>query len=353
MHDRNKIVDNITIENSNHPGRQTKMDLSVVLISRNQEWNISRLIGSVLRCLPDNISTEVVLVDSASTDRTIEIARTYPVKIFQLKPDQILTPSAGRWVGTRFSTGDFILFLDGDMELCEGWVERALLVMQTMPDVAVVCGPWINLPKAMQRDDVSVDTNSAEEGYSFAGANIGGAALYRRSVLNEVGTFNPYLYSDEEPELSIRIRHAGYDMLKLNHPIAYHYSDPSEAISTLIQRWKRNLWLGMGQSIRYHIGDKLFWTYVKERGFGCLPALILLVGGLSFFYSLFINNWTSFILWLLILLLGMAGIAVRRRSFYRMIYSVVQRLLVLDGTVRGLFIRPMDPETYPCNIEKI
>src|SRR5205814_10040498 len=42
----------------------------------------------------------------------------------------------------------------------------------------------------------------------------GGAALYRRSVLEHVGTFNPYLFSDEEPELYIRIRHAGYQVLQ-------------------------------------------------------------------------------------------------------------------------------------------
>jgi len=43
--------------------------------------------------------------------------------------------------------------------------------------------------------------------------------MYRRAVLEEVGTFNPYLNSDEEPELGLRIRHAGYRILELDHPI--------------------------------------------------------------------------------------------------------------------------------------
>jgi glycosyltransferase involved in cell wall biosynthesis len=330
-------------------------DLSVVLISRNQDWNTSRLIASVQGCLPDFISSEIVLVDSASTDRTIEIASAFPINILQLKPDQRLTPAAGRWAGTRFSSGELVLFLDGDMELCKGWLEQALPIMQSRPEVAVVSGPWINLPRTGQSEQ---ERNAAgalfeESGYSPVGANIGGAAMYRRSVLNQVGTFNPYLYSDEEPELSARIRHAGYSMLRLRHPIAYHYSDPGEAVSTLIHRWQRNLWLGMGQSIRYHLGDDLFWFYLRERGFGCTPALVLVAGGTSLVYALVARQWLFLMLWLLVVLMGLAGITLRKRSLYKTVYTLVQRLLVLDGTTRGFFIRPMDPNAYPCNIEII
>ena len=63
---------------------------------------------------------------------------------------------------------------------------------------------------------------------------VGGAAMYRRSTLEEVGPFNPWMHSDGEPELCVRIRHAGYRILKLGHPIAYHYSDPDGIISTAV-----------------------------------------------------------------------------------------------------------------------
>jgi glycosyltransferase involved in cell wall biosynthesis len=331
------------------------MDLSVVLISRNQEWNIARLIGSVLKCVPCVISREIVLIDSASTDRTVDIACAYPISILRLKPEQPLTPSAGRWVGYKYSTGDHILFLDGDMELCNGWLERALSVMQTMPNVAVVSGPWITLPKTNQRDDTSCVefARDEENGYSIEGANIGGAALYRRSVLRQVGPFNPYLYSDEEPELSIRIRHAGYNILSLNHPIAYHYSDPSEAISTLIQRWRRNLWLGMGQSIRYHLGDELFWPYVKERGYGCLPTIGLAVGIICIISSILSSNWFPLIIWSSLLILLVILESLRTRSPYRTLYSLIQRIFVVDGTIRGFFMKPMNAETFPDKHEII
>ena len=97
-------------------------ELSVVLISKNQEWNIARLVESVLRETDALPSREIVLVDSASTDRTTEIAARYPIAVLKLCPEQRLTAAAGRYVGYKRTTGDLVLFLDGDMELVRGVV---------------------------------------------------------------------------------------------------------------------------------------------------------------------------------------------------------------------------------------
>jgi glycosyltransferase involved in cell wall biosynthesis len=89
-------------------------ELSVVLISKNQEWNIARLVESVLKETDRLPAREIVLVDSASTDRTIEIAAQYPISVLRLCPKQRLTAAAGRYVGTKQTRGGLVLFLDGD-----------------------------------------------------------------------------------------------------------------------------------------------------------------------------------------------------------------------------------------------
>ncbi len=66
-------------------------DLAVVLISKDQEWNIVRLIKSALRWTASFPSREIVLVDSASVDNTVDIARNYSINIIRLQPDQRLT----------------------------------------------------------------------------------------------------------------------------------------------------------------------------------------------------------------------------------------------------------------------
>ena len=327
--------------------------LSIVLISKNQAWNIARLIESASQESACASSVEIVLVDSASTDKTIETARRYPISILRLGPDQLLTPAAGRYVGYQNTFGDFVLFLDGDMELCNGWLERALAVFQSRPDAGAVTGQVIDLSKTTRANN-KMNLESSAFGDSVTEVlHGGGAAMYRRSVLEQVGTFNPYLHSDEEPELCLRIRHAGYRVLKLQYPIAYHYSNPGEALSTLVGRWRRNLYLGYGQIIRYHFGNELLWLYLKERGYASVPALGLAAGLISFLWSLKTHRWIWFSLWILLLGVIVTGDAYRKRSLYRAIFSLLHRMVITDGTVRGFLLRPLAPDSYSSRADVI
>lgn len=330
------------------------IDVAVVLISKNQAWNIARLIESVLREVSCASSHEIVLVDSASTDETIEIANRYPISIVRLHPDQRLTAAAGRYVGYQHTTGDCVLFLDGDMELYPGWLEQGLNVLHDRPDVAVVTGEIIDLPRNAHAHD---KPSLQQPAMGLAGPTeipyCAGAGMYRRSVLEQVGTFNPSIYSDEEPELCVRIRHAEYQVLEIGHPIAYHYSDPGEALLTLVRRWRRNLYLGSGQNIRYHLGSKLLWPYIKERGFGCVPILALTLSFFSFLYSFKTHRGIWFKLWILLLIGVIAGDAYRKRSLYRAIYTLVQRIFILDGTIRGFLMTPLAPDDYLRKIDVI
>ena len=53
------------------------MKLSVGLITFNEEKNIARTLDSVLE-----IANEIIIVDSGSTDRTLEITRKYSASVF-------------------------------------------------------------------------------------------------------------------------------------------------------------------------------------------------------------------------------------------------------------------------------
>jgi glycosyltransferase involved in cell wall biosynthesis len=322
------------------------VDLSVVLISKNQEWNVARLIESVLEETNGIRSREIVLVDSASVDETVEIAKNHAIDIIRLQPTQTLTPAAGRYAGYHYTSGELLLFLDGDMELCSGWLEKALRLIKDRQDVAVVTGPVIDLPMTSSpHEKPPLDDTGVEAATEAPFA--GGAALYRRSVLKQVGTFNPYLHSDEEPELCLRIRHAGYRILRLEYPVAYHYSSSSKALSTLIGRRQRNLYLGLGQNIRCHLDDELLWPYIRERGFGLVAGLGLAVGLVNFLWSTRTRRWRWFGLWLLMLSAIIVGDVYRKRSPYRTLFALVHRLFVLDGTIRGFLMQPLHPDSFP------
>jgi glycosyltransferase involved in cell wall biosynthesis len=324
-------------------------EVSVVLISKNQEWNIARLIESVLRETEHIPGREVVLVDSASTDRTVDIARQYPVNIIRLHPGQHLSSHAGRYTGYRHSTGDFILFLDGDMELYPGWLEKALHVFHTNPTIAMVTGQRIDLLKTATDADKPPLEDRGEAWVEVD--HGGGAAMYRRAVLDEVGPFNPYFYSDGEPELCIRIRYRGYNVVQLHHIIDYHYSEPEWALHNLVGRWKRNMYQGYGQGIRYHLGNETFWPYLRERGFGCVPMIALAIGLFSLAWSATTRRWLWFRLWVGLLVAAIAAHAYRERSIYQTTAALLNRILVIDGTIRGFLHPPLPPDSYQPQID--
>ena len=181
----------------------------------------------------------------------------------------------------------------------------------------------------------------------------GGAALYRRSVLEQVGTFNPYLYSDEEPELCLRIRHAGYRILRLSRPIVFHYSAPAEEFSSFLARRNSKLMYGYGQVIRYYFGTPLLLPYLKERGWAIPPALTLILGITAVIASIVTRQWAWMVIWFGAMLLFTLAIAIRKRSMKRAFLALFQRLLILDGTIRGLLLKPYDPQNYPGKFDKV
>jgi len=62
------------------------MRLSIIIRARNEERHLARLLEGIAQQSEKDV--EVILVDSGSTDRTLEIASHYPVKIVHIRPEE-------------------------------------------------------------------------------------------------------------------------------------------------------------------------------------------------------------------------------------------------------------------------
>lgn len=314
-------------------------DLSFVIIGKNAEWSVARLLQSVIDRTPSCLSTEVIYVDSASTDRTIEIVGAYPATILQLFADNTLCASAGRFVGSRYASGTYICFLDSDMELLDGWLERALKELDQNPQIGAITGITVDTDPDVKESEIqAVDYSSYGRPGLTDVAFAGNAAIFRKSVLDQVGTWNPHIISDEESELCLRIRQHGYRIVRLEYPVTRHYTPPYFKIATLLGRRKRRLFLGFGQTIRCFLGDRLLLSYLAERGYG-LPALAAALLAIA---SVALSVMLKSPVWYLGFL-ALAGIvilwdALRSRSLSRPFFHLLHRSLILEGTIRGLFM---------------
>lgn len=91
---------------------KTKKLVSIILTSYNEEKNIGRTIKDC-KILKKNFPVEIIVVDAASKDRTLEIAR-------RLKVDRIVRfpfkrgKGADFWAGGLIAKGDYIVQIDTD-----------------------------------------------------------------------------------------------------------------------------------------------------------------------------------------------------------------------------------------------
>ena len=92
------------------PDPNRKPRLSVCMIVKNEE----RFLGQCLASVKD-IADELIVIDTGSTDRTVEIAREHGAQVghFEWCNDF----AAARNASIAPATGDWILFLDADEEL--------------------------------------------------------------------------------------------------------------------------------------------------------------------------------------------------------------------------------------------
>lgn len=89
------------------------MILSVVIITHNEEANIERTLASVQPLVADG-KGGIIVVDSGSTDRTVEIAKSFGAKVFV---EEWKGYAAQKNSAIDKATGDWILSLDADEEV--------------------------------------------------------------------------------------------------------------------------------------------------------------------------------------------------------------------------------------------
>jgi glycosyltransferase involved in cell wall biosynthesis len=118
------------------------MLLSVAIVTLNEEENLERTLASV------RWADEIVVVDSGSTDRTLEIARSFGARIFQREWPGF---AAQKNFAIAQCKGTWILSLDADEELTPQLQTQVRTLLPTGPptDAYFICrrnlflGRWI------------------------------------------------------------------------------------------------------------------------------------------------------------------------------------------------------------------
>lgn len=317
--------------------------VSVIIKALNEESGIVETLESALRAV-SRVGGEVVLADSCSTDRTVELAMQYPVRIVQLAHPNERCCGVGPQLGYQHSGGEFLYVLDGDMQMLDGFLEEALAILEQRPEIAGVGGRVIEL-NTESLEYVAREQRVAAHRQAGSVDRLDGGGLYRRSAIEAAGYFSDRnLHSYEEYDLGTRLRSLGWVLWRIPRGAVNHFGHDAPPYRLLMRRWQTRYVWGLGELIRAAIGQ---------------PRLAMVVGGLSELrlYLAVLMWWAvlaSVLLWpmsvasklllfLTILTLPVLFMAWRKRSFEKAIYAVVSWSFHAAGLVRGLLQKPRPP----------
>ena len=325
--------------------------VSVVIKALNEERRIVAAIESALAAVQP-LGGEVILADSASTDRTVALAAAYPVRIVQLANPGERCCGVGPQLGYQHSRGEFIYILDGDMKLHPGFLEQALDFMAANPDVAGVGGQVLeqNRDSLEYLGRIERAAHAMPVGESVR-LDMGG--LYRRAAIEQVGYFsNRNLHSYEEFDLAMRLRARGWRLWRLGVPAVDHHGHDVPAYELLMRRWRSAYICGVGEVVRAAIGQphqRLVLTALRELWIYVAALLWLLALPLVAFGPGPVMVRASGEL--MLALLPWLAMALKKRSASKAAYSVVSWIAHVGGLLRGLLRRQVAPDARIASVD--
>jgi glycosyltransferase involved in cell wall biosynthesis len=195
--------------------------LSVVVIGRNEGERLRRCIDTLVKQ-----TKQIVYVDSASTDGSVQMARSRGVHVVDLDMTRAFSAARARNEGFTVMRGDFpdaefVQFVDGDCDVDSGWLSAGCRLLESRLDVAAVFGTLNerNPEASVYNYHAHMTWNPPEEGeVQYFGGNV----MVRVAALDAVKGFREDVIDSEDHELAIRLRANGGKVWYLKRPMALH-----------------------------------------------------------------------------------------------------------------------------------
>ncbi len=215
--------------------------LSVIIPS----WNGAKLLPACLDSLRAQTyeHLEVIVVDNASTDESVTLVQgSYPEVILVPLPENRGYTGAVN-AGIEQARGQLLAPLNQDVEVHPRWAEEIARAARANPEAgAIACKIMLfdrrdhfhSAGDSFRVDGLPVNRGvwQQDQGQYDAGIQVfaacGGAAGYRRHVLDQIGWFDEsfFMYC-EDVDIAWRQQLAGWPTIFAPHAVAYHHLSAS------------------------------------------------------------------------------------------------------------------------------
>ncbi len=205
----------------------TRCEVSIIIPNWNGKHWLDKCLGSLGKQNFTNF--EIIIVDNGSTDGSIEYLNSYHkhVKLVQLMENTGFAFAANQ--GILASSSNYVALLNNDTEVSPNWLSALVNTLSNAPlDVAAVASKMLQLNKPAlvdaAGDSLSWYGLATKNGHGEPAVDFciqteifspcAGAALYRKSFLDELSGFDNHFFAYlEDIDLGLRGRLAGYRYL--------------------------------------------------------------------------------------------------------------------------------------------
>ena len=228
--------------------------ISIIMLTYNALDYTKRCVQSLFQYT--NLPFEIVFVDNGSRDGTVaylkQLKQTHPnVTLILNRTNKGF--SAGNNQGAQKAKGKYLVFLNNDVLVSDGWLEDLLTAFEKDPQIGMV-GPVTNSISGLQR--LAEIPYNDESGFHHFAARVrqvnkekitprrrlaGFCLLTSKAIFESVGGFDESFGTGnfEDDDLSIRIRQKGYALMVHEGVFIHHYG--SQTFKANHMHYEQNL----------------------------------------------------------------------------------------------------------------
>jgi len=227
--------------------------VSIIMRSYNEAWALRQTLSAV--AAQNYTNWELIVIDSGSTDGSVELFRQFQPRHFIQIPHSHYNPARVINQGMELASSNFAIFLNADATpQGRDWL-RLLVTPLLNPNVAAVFGRQIPRPdcKAVFAHDYERcfgperESGRWEHFFSMASSSI------RKDIWARRG-FNERMQYSEDDEFTRWCRAQGYSVVYVPESVVVHSHNYSPA-----QAWKRSFGEGRALAAVSNENDKPTW----------------------------------------------------------------------------------------------
>ncbi len=269
-------------------------------------WNGIMYLEACLKSMQRNIFTdyELIVVDNGSKDGSVKLVETsFPdVKMISFKKNKGFAAACN--AGIKAASGEYIALINNDVEIESDYFAVLIETLRQDPQCGMASGKMLNA-KHREMIDAAGDAFSAGGAPTNRGHNqldngqfdqqkyvfgaCAGAAVYRRSLFDEIGFFDEdYFAYMEDVDLDFRSLLAGYKALYVPSAKCYHHGSATlgalsprhvfltnrNKLFTIVKNYKRDWLIVHFMDIISHQIDMARQFSQTRRGFSFLRSRI-------------------------------------------------------------------------------